>query len=296
MSVHKRTYRPFTGELTSPTTRFGVLVRYSLADVWSSKITTVLFFGCMAPSLIALAVIYIMSSPAVKLLLTGAGGPSASFNLDINERFFFGFLQAHCWMALALTAWIGPKLMSVDFSNNALPTILSHPISRVEYVLAKIAVIAVFLSAVTWVPLMLLFAAQAYLSATPWLGAHWHIGSGIMAGCLIWIALLSLIALALASWVKWRIVTTGLIFAAIFIPAGMGSVFSAIMRTNWGEIVNIPVIMYTLWHRLLRVPMLHFAARNELPTWAIVLALAGMCAGCVTALNARVRAREVVRG
>jgi ABC-2 type transport system permease protein len=291
--VHKRSYRPFTGTPTSAATRFLVLMRYSFTDVWSSRITNVLFVFCMIPTLISLAMIYIMNSSALRLLLASSG---SNVNISINERYFFAFLQVQCWMSLVFTAWVGPKLIALDLSNDALPTILSHPISRIEYVLAKFSVLASFLSVVTWVPLLLLFVLQGYLSATPWAWDHMNIAVGVFVGAAIWIILLTFLALTVASWVKWRIVATGLVFAAMFVPAGMGSVFNGIMRTHWGNLINVPVLMFTLWRRLLHVDLPGYMTRNELPTIAALLALGTMCAACVVALNARIRAREVVRG
>ena len=294
MSVFKRNYRPYIGQPTSRATRFGVLMRYSVADVWSSRITVVLFVLCQIPTLIMAAAIYIMNNDTVKLLIAAQGGGTPNFT--INERYFFVALQGQCWLALVLTAWIGPRLVAVDLSNNALPTILSHPISRLEYVLAKFAVMASFISAVTWVPVLLLFSMQSYLSPTTWAFAHLHIAYGALLGCFIWIILLSLVALAVSSWVRWRIVATAMVFATIFVPAGMGGVFNQVMRTNWGTLINIPSMMFTLWYRLLHVDLPRFSTRNDLPTFAMIVALTAICSACAFALNARIRAREVVRG
>jgi hypothetical protein len=112
----------------------------------------------------------------------------------------------------------------------------------------------------------------------------------------LWISFLVLLALAVACWVKWRIVATGMIFAAIFVPAGIGTVFDGVMRTNWGNAINIPLMMSTLWRRLLAVEVPSFFMREELPSIAFLVSLALMMWFCVMALNARIRAREVVRG
>ena len=158
------------------------------------------------------------------------------------------------------------------------------------------APLAGFLSAVTWVPALLLFTFQSCMSATPWAAKNMHIAVGMFAGALIWIVLLSLIALATASWVKWRIVATGMVFAAVFVPAGVGGVFNSVMHTEWGSVFNIPLMMTTLWRRLLQVDLPSFLTSHEIPTFAILVALTLICLGCVAALNARIRAREVVRG
>jgi ABC-type transport system involved in multi-copper enzyme maturation permease subunit len=269
-------------------------MRYGAADLWSSRITNVVFVLCMVPAFISMTVIYIMNNDAVRLLLSSQGNSGPKIAID--ERFFFSMLQGQCWPALILIAWIGPKLIAPDLGNDALPIILSHPISRTEYVIAKLLVLVGFLSAVTWIPMSVLLAFQAYLSRVPWAGEHIHILIGMFVGTMIWITLLSLIALAVASWVKWRIVATGLLFATVFVPAGVGSVFNAVMRTHWGNLINIPDMMETLWIRLLQVDMPGFLMRNALPTPALLISLGAMCALCVTALNARIRAREVVRG
>ena len=296
MSVFKRTYRPFTGTPTTKRARFGVLVRYSLSDIWSSRITNVLFVACLVPVLITMAMIYIVNNDAVRMLLSASGNAGPAPNIVMNERYFLVVMSVQCWMALALTAWIGPRLVSLDFSNNALPIILSHPISRLEYVVAKFTVLFGFLSVVTWIPMLYLFGFQSFMSTKPWAGDHLHIATGSFIGAIIWITLLSLLALAVSSWVRWRIVATGMIFAAMFVPAGMGGVFNGVMRTHWGNLINIPYMIFSLWQRFMRVPLPRFSAQSDLPTSLMLLSLTAMCVGCAMALNARVRAREVVRG
>jgi ABC-type transport system involved in multi-copper enzyme maturation permease subunit len=294
VSVFKRSYRRYSGPIASDRFRLGVLMRYGAADLWGSRITNVLFVLCMVPALISMAVIYIMNNDVVRLLLSGQNGSGPKIAMD--ERFFFAIMQGQCWPALILIAWIGPKLIAGDLANDALPILLSHPISRTEYVLAKLAVLVGFLSVVTWVPMSLLFGFQSYVSAVPWAGEHLHILLGMFVGSLIWIILLSLISLSVASWVKWRIVATGLLFATVFVPAGVGTVFNAVMRTHWGNLINIPDTMETLWIRMLQVNVPAFYTRAGLPTTALLISLFVMCVLCVGALNARIRAREVVRG
>jgi ABC-type transport system involved in multi-copper enzyme maturation permease subunit len=294
VSVFKRNYHPFAGTPTGRAGRFLALMRYSVADLWSSRITNILSLLCLAPTLAAMLVIYMMNNSAVRMLIANNTGMAPS--ITINETYFYAMLQTQSWLALVLTAWIGPRLIGLDLANNALPTILSHPISRLEYVMAKFSVLAAFLSAVTWVPLLGLFVFQSSLSPTPWALQHLFIAFGAVIGSAIWIVLLSFLTLAVSSWVRWRIVATGMVVAAVFVPAGMGGVFNVVMRTDWGNLVNIPSMMSMLWHRLLRVEAFHFGQRNDLPTMAILLALSAMCSICAMALDARIRAREVVRG
>jgi len=140
-----------------------------------------------------------------------------------------------------------------------------------------------------------LFAYQGYSSAQPWILSNISIGSGLWVGAVVWIAFLSILGLALSSWVKWRVVATGTIFAAVFVPAGVGAIVSGVLRTKWGFLLNIPYIMSVLWQRLLGAPEF-FHKGASLPTGSIVSMLVIACCICIAMLNLRIRAREVVRG
>jgi ABC-type transport system involved in multi-copper enzyme maturation permease subunit len=297
MSVYKRSYKSYTGTLTPLWSRFGVLTRYGLADVWSSRVTIVLFVLCMIPTVVGLVMIYIMNSDTVRLLL-GVNPPQM---LAIDNRFFAHILESQCWTSLLLIAWVGPRLMSVDLANNALPVILSRPISRAEYVLGKLVALLLLLSLLTWLPSVLLFVFQVGMSNTQWFGHNLYIVPGILGGAAVWMLVISLMSLAVASWVKWRIVATGLVFGATFVPAGIGEVFNAVLRTSWGYVLSVPYMMNLIWNKLLRVPggidgHPQYHVRADLPWLVVLIALLAIGGACLLALNTRVRAREVVRG
>jgi ABC-type transport system involved in multi-copper enzyme maturation permease subunit len=290
MSVFNHDYRPYEGRLTPLGTRPLVLARYALHEAWSSKITTGIFVLSLLPCLVQLVIIYVADNPVARALIM-RGGPS----LTIGESFFLKVLETQCWFALVLAAWIAPRLVSFDLGDNALPILLSHPISRFGYLLGKFVALAVSLSYVTWIPCLMLFVYQCYASPEPWAMSHLSLAGGLFAGAVLWIVLLSMVGLAVSAWVKWRVIATGAIFAVVFVPAGVGGIASAILRTRWGLLLNIPVVMSELWQRMLGAPAI-MNPRMELPNSAMVAVLLLACLGCVAVLNARIRAREVVRG
>jgi ABC-type transport system involved in multi-copper enzyme maturation permease subunit len=291
LSVYKHEYRAYVGRVTPLWSRVVVLARYGLAEAWSSKITVGLFTLSMLPVLVYLIGIYLANNPLARAIIIRGN----SSGLVIDAAFFLKVLVSQCWLALVFTAWIAPRLVSFDLSDNALPLFLSHPISRFGYVFGKFIALFTSLSLVTWIPCLLLFAYQGYASPQPWLTVNLQIAGGLLAGSVVWIVLLSILGLALSSWVKWRVVATGLIFAAVFVPAGVGGVASKILRTKWGLLLNLPVMMTQLWQRLLGVAEFNRIGR-DLPDVAIVATLLLVCVVCVAMLNARIRAREVVRG
>jgi hypothetical protein len=136
---------------------------------------------------------------------------------------------------------------------------------------------------------------QGYASPQPWIAANLRLAVGLLAGSILWIVVLSILSLALSSWVKWRVLATGIIFAAVLVPAGIGGIVSAILRTKWGFLLNIPFLMSELWQRLLGTPEFMREDRS-IPTVAIAIVLVSICLVAAAMLNARIRAREVVRG
>jgi ABC-type transport system involved in multi-copper enzyme maturation permease subunit len=291
LSVFKHEYRAYEGRVTRRWERIGVLVRYGLAEAWSSRITVGLFTLAMLPVIADLVAIYLANNAVARMMVN----PGGKFPLEIDAKFFLRVLSAQCWLALVVNAWVAPRLVSFDLADNALPILLSHPISRFGYVAGKFISLFSILSLVTWVPCLLLFGYQAYTAPQPWFGANIQVGFGLLEGSLVWIAVVALLGLALSSWVKWRMVATGVIFAAVFVPAGIGAVVTGILRTRWGFLCNVPVMMTEIWQRLLGAPPV-MKPDMELPGMAITLVLLAAVAICVALLNARIRAREVVRG
>ena len=291
MAVYKRNYPAYTGTVTPEWTRVLVLARYAFEEAWSSKITVGLFIFCLLPCIVSLLVIYLVDNPVARSLIGGRGPET----LAIDALFFFKIQQTQSWLALVMASWIAPRLITFDLADNALPILLSHPISRFGYVFGKFIALFGSLSLITWIPCLLLFVDQAYSSSQPWAMSNLQIAMGLLSGSVIWICFLSVLGLALSSWVKWRVVATGAIFAAVFVPAGIGAILSAVLRTKWGLLLNVPVMMSNLWQRLLGAPAPIYG-RLSVPTPAIAVMLLLGCLVCLAMLNKRIRAREVVRG
>jgi ABC-type transport system involved in multi-copper enzyme maturation permease subunit len=295
MAVNKRSYRLYTGGLTPEWSRFLVITRHAFVQMFDSRFFIGLLVVAFVPVLFGAVTIYLANTETARLLLN----INTNSIITINELFFVRMLQAQGWIAMLLTAYIGPTLVASDLSHNALPLYLSRPISRTEYVLGKAAVIGLLLSFITWVPGLLLFLMQAGMAPSGWLRENYWIAGSIFLGAAIWIAFLSLFSLALSAWVKWRIVATGLTFAAFFLPAGFGQAINEVLRTYWGGLLNLPYIMNVIWFHLFRTPLRWRIARfgrEQIPVSAAWAVLIVVCCISMLLLNQRLRAREVVRG
>jgi ABC-2 type transport system permease protein len=293
MAVYKRTYKAYEGDMTPRWSRFTVLSRYGFSTLFESRPFTAYAVLCFVPFLIGLAFIYLINSSAVQALLNVRMGPA----LQVNSRWFMTFLKIEGWMGFILTAWCAPGMISKDFANQSIQLYLSRPLSRAEYLLGKISVLAALLSCTTWIPLLVLFGLQAQLQGHGWGLQNLRIAGAIFVGGLLWIAVISLLAMALAVWVRWRIAATALLFATFFLLPGIGEVMNLVLRTYWGRLLNFPYMMGIVWEHLfdLQVRMMRSSV-DTVPLWSAWASLLAVCLFSLWLLNLRLRAREVERG
>ena len=300
MAVYKKTYRPYDGALTTSWRRLLVIPRYAFEDLHRSRFLTVFFITSFIYPLICALIIYVRHNASVLALLGVQGGERV---ISINVVFFMSLLGWQSMLALFLASFIGPGQVSPDLANNALALYLARPFSRTEYVLGKMSVLLILLSLMTWVPGLLLFLLQGYLEGWQWMQDHIRFAAGIFFGAWIWILILSLLALALSAWVKWKPAAGALMFGVFFVAAGFGATINGVQRTNWGYVFNISYLIGSVWVNLFEGAnkttngALFFRAPlgEELPLWCSWAALIGLCLICLYMLARKIRGTEVVR-
>jgi ABC-2 type transport system permease protein len=285
VAVYRRTYTSYAGPLTGAWSRCAVLFRYSRRNLFRSKLQTGLFVLCFFYPLFCLILIYL----AHNLPFLDRFGASTQL-LKIDNRFFFVFVDVQGVLSLVLTAFTGPGLISPDIANGALPLYFCRPLSRAEYVLGKASVLAILLSQITWIPGLVLFAVQASLAGSAWTWDHLWIAGSLFLSSLLWITILSLLAMALSAWVKWRFVAGVLLLAVLFFGAGFAQAINVVMRTQMGHFLDIVYLMATVWSSLFR-----FDAGRAMSPEQAWIALLVYCGICLALLVRKVRAYEVIR-
>jgi ABC-2 type transport system permease protein len=283
MAVYKRGYEPYEGPLTPEWSRPLIIARTAYRRVFDSKFVIVFLVACYVWPLVAAGFIYLPHNSAVATLLSRR-------LLDIDATFFFRFLSWQGSLAFMLTGFLGPGLVSPDLVNNALPLYFCRPFSRAEYVIGKMAVLGILLSAITWVPGLLLFAFESYLDGWTWFAANWWIGVALFVGSVIWIVVLSLMAMAVSAWVKWRIVAGSLIFGLLFVAAGFGQAINVTLHTTLGGMVNLGEVVGTIWLWMFGRP-----EHMKMPIAAAWTGLAVLSGVCYLLLAKKLRAYHVER-
>ncbi|MCL4812482.1 MAG: hypothetical protein KJ061_08360 [Vicinamibacteraceae bacterium] len=286
MSVYKRGYRRYTGPRTGPWTRFMVLPRYAWQRLYQQRLVVLLTMASFVWPLLCAGFIYLANHVE---LLQGLDREFREF-IQVDGRFFSIFMYVQGGVAVFLAALAGPGLLAPDLANNALPLYFSRPLTRWSYALARLLVIAGMLSVVTWIPGLVLFALQVGLAGGWWFVANWTLGAGMVAGFLLWLLVLSLVAMASSAYVKWRVVAGAVSLAVFFILAGVSEMVDTVFRVTWGHVLDPAWAVNRVWCALLGVepPEGPGAA-------ASLMALAGFVVLLVLVIERKLRPVEVVR-
>ncbi len=247
MAVYKRGYQRYKGPLTGRWSRLFVLPKFAWQRLLQQRMIVLLLVSAMFWPVGCAGFIYLSNHTE---LLQGFGSDLAGL-LKINSSFFLVFMNTQSVFAIILSAFAGPSLIAPDLSNGALPLYFSRPMSRAEYVLARLLVLFGLLSLVTWVPGIILFFMQSGMAGYGWFTENWNLGLGIFLGFMLWIILVSLVAMASSAYVRWRIIAGALVLGIFFVLAGAAELVNAVLRVQWASAFNPGRAMSRIWHGLL---------------------------------------------
>jgi hypothetical protein len=134
----------------------------------------------------------------------------------------------------------------------------------------------------------------------------------IFFGSMVWITVLSLIALSVSALVKWRVVASGAMLGLFFVPSALGEIVNQLFLTRLGHLISIWSTMVSVWSGLFGLFVRQTGAIRgtvsnpiydeqffdivllEPPLWASWIVITLICAVCVLLLARKVRAYEVI--
>jgi ABC-2 type transport system permease protein len=289
MAVHEQTYRSYAGPLTPEWSRFLIIPRYAYEVVFKSKLFVSFFALCFAVPFVGLVLIYLKHNMSA-IQIFGTSAQEIADALPINNTFFYYGMWYQGALSFLLVLFVGPALVAPDLRNNGLALYLSRPFNRTEYMLGKMSVLLILLSAITWMPGLLLFAFQASLEKG-WLAKNLSIAGAILIGSWVWIIFLSLFALAVSAWVKWKPVARITLVAFFFVLMGFGGTINQALDVWWGMLLSAWHVIGAIWWSLFDM-----GVAEELPpagaAWAALIAASLLS---LFLLYRRIRAYEVVR-
>lgn len=285
MAVYERGYSNYNGALTPAWSRFLLIPKHEFQDLFKSKLFLSYFAICFVYPLVCMILIYLHhNSSALEILELDVADL-----IKINDRFFYRYTVTQGMLSFILMVMAGPTLVAKDLANNGLPLYLCRPFSRFEYVLGKLSVLLILLSAVTWIPGILLFVLQVYLEGSSWLASNLFIGKGIIVGLGVWVVALSMLALSVSAWVKWKVAAMASLVGLFIIPQIFAGIVNSTFNTQYGNIFNLRALIRTIWASLLHQPRY-----MELPMGWAWFGVVVICLLSLWMLTRKVKAYEVI--
>ena len=205
-----------------------------------------------------------------------------------SEETFHGFLTQQRLFVFFITIYAGAGLIAGDRQANALQLYLSKPITRHDYIVGKLATIAAFLIAVTWVPAMMLLMLQVLFSGSlEFVSTHPRLVPAITITAALQVALASMMMLALSSLSRSRRFAA-MLYALVTIFAGT---IERVLQTATGA---AGWVLVSPQNTLLVITDALFGIEPEIPVTLALIAIMTLMAVCVAVLERRVRAVDVV--
>jgi ABC-2 type transport system permease protein len=278
MPIHDQGYRHFGGTREPRGRGWLVIASAGLRNALAKRPVIFLLIGAWIP----------FAYQAVKFYLTTTFGQLQM--LATSAQTFREFLEHQDTFIFFLTIYIGTGLIANDKRANALQIYLSKPLTRLEYIAGKAAILAAFLLAVTWLPAVLLLAVQAMFAGNlAFVRANAFLLPAITVYSFVQVTFATATMLALSSMSKSaRFV--GIMYAGVvfFTDAVFGTLKFA-MNSSLAPLVSPTQSLAQLGDVIFRVP-----PRNDTPTILTVLVVVGIIAVCAIVLERRIRGVEVV--
>lgn len=287
MAIHEQGYAPWEGRWTTRRWRFVTLSRFAWGQVFASRAFLAFYAICFALPVGSLLLIYLHHNLTA---LTMLNLDAAKDLITIDAGFFGHLLHFQSFLAWILILIVAPSLLAPDLAHGALSLLLSRPLTRHEYVMGKFAVLAALGSTVTWIPLMVCWGLKASLEPASWGLEHLHLAAGLLLGSMIWITVVSLLALAITAWVRWKPLSRAAIIGVFLFPRAIGRTIDSLLDVRWGGLIDLHLANESVWYPVMGLE------RVGLPSPAAaagVLLLASLIA--LIALWRKIRPFEVVR-
>jgi ABC-2 type transport system permease protein len=305
MAVLERTYKRYQGTLSPEWSRFLIIPRHAVRNIFRSKLFTGFYALSFVWPLVCAILIYLHHNAEALAILR----VNVVDVLPIDATFFQTFVAVQGTIGFFLAMLVGPQQVSRDLTNNALPLYLCRPFSRTEYVVGKMSIVIILLSTITWMPGLILFLLQSYLEGWNWFSANIPIASAIFLGSLIWIVLLALLTQTISAWVRWSLAARAAMIGLFLIPGVFATIVNEMIQTHWGNIISLNALIANVWAGLFGTfvrqtsevrerrggQIIREVLMTEPPLWASWFMLFLICALCLWLLSRKVKAYEVVK-
>jgi ABC-2 type transport system permease protein len=189
-----------------------------------------------------------------------------------------------------VTVTLGARLIAQDRRVNALQIYLSKPLTRVEYIFGKFAILAAFLLFITWVPAVLLLGVQVVFAGNfSFVVANAYLLPAITLYAAIEVVMISTAMLALSS-LSTNSRFVGILYTGlVFFTAALAGVLRSVTASTSLSWISFSNNLTQVGDAIFRVP-LHY----QTPWPVSMLLIVAVTVVSILVLERRVRGVEIV--
>lgn len=193
--------------------------------------------------------------------------------------------------AALMAAVVGGGLIADDLDSMALTLYLSRPLTPVDYLTAKAAILVTLTSLITILPLIITPIVGALLGLFAWDIALEAMGISVVIGALLTL-FFSALALFLSSLTRRRAYAAAALFAIVF-----GLIGTETALSTSGAVTSPAILYLSPWEDYLAVARAAFGVPGNPIDWAVALSiLLGITVLAALATWIRMSKVEVVSG
>ena len=262
--------------------RYWVIARYALATTFRSRLFLAFFLACLVPVLALVVGVHLRYNMTALEQI----GSAIDALVDLDRWLFDAAMDVSLTVSFLVVLVVGPALVAPDLANNAMPLYLSRPVTKSDYVLGKLLTLLALTAMVGWCPGLALVVVNAYYAGDHWLSDA-RMAGALVATSLVWAVCLSMIALAISAWVKWRPAATLGFLGLYVVTASVGAVLQAVFGVWSASLLSLGDAIDSV------AVGLSGSGDSPMPVTAAWAVLVGSTAVATLALLRRIRAREV---
>ena len=278
MPIHDQGYRRYGGRREAHGRTWWVIARAGVMERLRERKFLGLLLVAWGPFLVRAVQLYVAANYSQASFLAPSAGTFREF---LTQQSLFVFF---------ITLYVGSGLIANDRRANALQIYLSKPLTRVEYVVGKLTTLLIFLTAVTWLPAILLLLLQMMFAGNlTFLAANLFLFPAITVFSAVLVLTSAFAMLALSSLSKSRRFVAVMYAGLIFFTAAMYQVLRGITGSQAWAFISPGDVLDVFSRVIFRV-----TGPTALPFPAAVLFVVLLLGASILVLERRVRGVEVV--
>lgn len=278
MPIHDQGYRRYGGTRARAGRAWAVIAQAGVRTLLAKRAFVGLLLVSWVPFIVRAVQIYAATNV-----------PQAQF-LAPDAKLFRTFLEQQEVFLFFITVYAGTGLIANDRRANALQIYLSKPLTRLEYIFGKFAVLLALLLLVTWLPAVLLVAVQVMFAGSfTFFVKNLFLLPAITIFSVIQVTTVGLAMLALSSLSKSSRYVAVLYAGLIFFSQAVYGIVRGFTRDSTLAWLSIPLDLRQIGDVIFRLE-----PRFNMPVWSAFLMIALLIAVSAVVLDRRVRGIEVI--